>query len=356
MKFDWNELAFSSKKPINNLQAIFIAAPREMSVARFNQIVKTYLPQGNIVLGLAKEDYVLGFENQPQFKMLQLTSPSPVIPNLIGNPGQKESLLTGSPIVAGDDVAQKGQSIEDQVAKINTAGLKHTISTLSYFQRDTKFILEKLDFAKVLFINGSWKYLFHTLPQYYVLATRLVPYELLSPFASEQEARAYETQIHHLIPGSIGDPRDLYTSPEMLEHASQAAWQSYDYGFQTGISLGIKQGAKYRLLVTAFNKVVPFQTYAMHYGAAREANFSPMNDLNYYDTVHAEVDFIVKVQKAKLDLAGTTLFINLLPCPSCARMLTETDICEIVYREDHSDGYGVRMLEAAGKKVKRLVT
>lgn len=318
MKFDWNDLAFGSKKPINNLQAIFIAAPREMSVARFNQLIKTYLPQANIVLGIAKEDYVLGLENQPQFKTLNLTS------------------------------------IEKQIVKINTAGLKHTVSTLNYFQRDTKYILEKLDFVKILFINGSWKHLFHSLPQYYVLATRRIPYELLSPFASEQEARDYETHMQSReLDGKASEK--LYTLPEMLKLASQAAQQSYDYGFQTGISLGIKQGNKYRLLVTAFNKVVPFQTYAMHYGAARETNFSPMHDLNYYDTVHAEVDFIIKVQKAKIDLTGTTLFINLLPCPSCTRMLTETDITEFVYREDHSDGYGVKMLQKAGKKVRRIV-
>src|SRR6266550_1389526 len=99
--FDWAELAFGSKKPINTLQAIFIAAPRELSAKRFAQLVKTYLPQGNIVLGLAKEDYVLGLEDQPQFKMLSATI----------------------------------------VDKINHSNTKHNIYTLSYFQRDTRYIL-----------------------------------------------------------------------------------------------------------------------------------------------------------------------------------------------------------------------
>ena len=80
-----------------------------------------------------------------------------------------------------------------------------------------------------------------------------------------------------------------------------------------------------------------------------------MHDLNHYDTVHAEVDLIVKAQKAELDLHDTTLFINLLPCPSCARMFTQTDIAEFVYVEDHSDGYGFKMLTAANKKIRRIV-
>jgi deoxycytidylate deaminase len=111
----------------------------------------------------------------------------------------------------------------------------------------------------------------------------------------------------------------------------------------------------YKPLGGAFNKVVPYQTYAMHHGSAREKNFSPANDLNHYDTIHAEVALLINAQKNKTDLAGTTLFINLMPCPTCARMLSQTDIEEFVYSVDHSDGYAVKMLEAAGKKVRRVV-
>jgi deoxycytidylate deaminase len=313
--FDWNDLAFGSKKPINALKAIFIAAPREMSGARLNQLIKTYLPQGNIVLGIAKEEYIQGFENQPQFKTLRMAD------------------------------------VEALVQKVKKAAVKHTLATLTYYQRDTKFILEKLNFKKVLFINGSWKHLFHTLPPYYVLATRGVPYELISPFASEQEARDYATQTQLISVPAKGS----FSANEMLAIANQAAMSSYDYSFQTGVALGRKKGQKYDLLATTFNTVVPFQTYAMHYGATRETNFSPMHDLNHYDTVHAEVMMIIKAQKEKFDLRSTTLFINLLPCPMCSRMFTQTDIAEFVYHQDHSDGYGVVMLEKAGKKVRRIV-
>nr|AIA17188.1 Cytidine and deoxycytidylate deaminase zinc-binding region [uncultured bacterium] len=119
--------------------------------------------------------------------------------------------------------------------------------------------------------------------------------------------------------------------------------------------MGVKKNGKYKLLATTFNPVVPYQTYAMHHGASREINFSPPHDLNHYDTTHAEVELVIKAQKEKIDLKGTILFINLLPCPTCARMLSRTDIAEFVYVQDHSDGYAVKMLEASGKKVRRLV-
>lgn len=315
MNFDWNELAFSSKKPLNDLNPIFILAPRTISPARFTQLIKTYLPQGNIVVGLAKEQYVLGLENQPQFTMLSLTD------------------------------------IKKTIAKINAAGLTHKVATLSYFQRDGRFVLDKLRIKKVLLINGSWHYLFHTHPEYFVLVTRQIPYQALSPFANEQEARSYE--LATTLPPI--PQKGEFTAKEMLTIANQAATHSYDNGFQTGVALGRKKGKKYELLATTANNVVPFQTYAWHYGPSREVNFSPMHDLNHYDTVHAEVMMMLRAQKEKLDLHGTTLFINLLPCPSCARMFTQTDIAEFVYRQDHSDGYGVALLEKAGKKVTRMV-
>jgi hypothetical protein len=36
-------------------------------------------------------------------------------------------------------------------------------------------------------------------------------------------------------------------------------------------------------------------------------------------------------------------------------MFTSTGIAEFVYRADHSSGYAIKMLEAAGKTIRRLV-
>lgn len=313
--FDWSELAFGSKKAVRGLNAIFIAAPRELSPQRFTQLVKTYLPQGNLVLGLAKEPFIAGFENQEQFKTLERAAVEPVI------------------------------------GKVNAAKTPQKIHTLAYFQRELPFLLEKLGFKKVLFINGSWQHVLHSRPEFFALAKSGLPYEQLSPFANEEEAHDYAARTEKPLPF----PKIPLTEQEMLELAGEAATRSFDYTFQTGVALGRKAGKNYHTLATSCNNVVPYQAYAMHHGAAREVNFSAMHDLNHYDTVHAEVALIVKAQKQGLNLKGTTLFINLLPCPTCARMFVETDIAEFVYREDHSAGYAIKMLELAGKKVRRLV-
>jgi deoxycytidylate deaminase len=321
---DWSDLAFGSKKPLRELKATFIAAPREISTERFKQLVKTYLPQGNIILGLAKERYIDGFEDQPHFRTLPMSG-----------------------------------SLQKVIASVNSLSAKHKIYTLSYAQRELKYILEKGGLRKVILVNGSWKHTFHTSSAYYTLVNDHIAYEMVSPFTDESEALAYEER---LLPQQVDAfwptrPQGLYDEKGMLGLAHDIAQFSYDYSFQTGVALG-KKNAKgaYTFLATAFNKVVPFQTYALHYGASREKHFSPPNDLNHYDAIHAEVALILKVVKDKIDLQDTTLFINLLPCPSCARMFAETDIAEFVYSVDHSEGYAVHMLEKAGKTVRRIVT
>ncbi len=313
--FNWSELAFASKKPLRDLKPIFIAAPRDISVGRLTQLIKENLSSANILLGIAQEEYIDGFEGQPQFKTLRLSK------------------------------------VEALIKKINNAGLKHKVYSLEYAQRDLPFILEKLKFQKVLFLNGSWKYMFHTTAPYFTLNKLKIPYALVSPFTDENEAIAYAEKVLSKEQEANG----THTAAEMLGLADDIAKRSFDYCFQTGAALGRKSGNKYIALVRSFNKVVPYQAYAMHHGSLRETNFSPMNDLNHYDTVHAEVELMLDAGKQKINLAKTTLFINLLPCPSCARMVCETPINEIVYREDHSDGYAVKMLELAGKKVTRLV-
>jgi deoxycytidylate deaminase len=316
--FDWSELAFKSKKPIRELRAIFIAAPRTITKRRFAQLVKRYLPLGNIIVGIAKEPYVLGFEDQPQFTMLTLPE------------------------------------IEEIIQKVNGSNPPHKIYTLSYFQREQKHLFEKTGFRQTVFINGSWKFMLHTSETFYALFRAAVPYEQVSPFADEQEARDYEAALWPQL--SIAKETEPLTEMAMLKAAETASYASYDHSYQTGVALGKKTPeGDYDLVATAFNKVVPFQTYAWHYGPTREVNFSPPGDLNHYDAVHAEVELIIKVAEEKIDLDGTTLFINLLPCPSCARMFAETKIAEFVYSEDHSAGYAVQLLEKAGKKVRRVV-
>jgi deoxycytidylate deaminase len=314
--FDWAELAFSGKSGVRALDAIFIAAPRQLSIMRFTQLVKQYLPKGNLVFGLSKEPFVLGLEGQPQFAMMAAADVQPVI---------------------------------DKVA---SSGSPSKIYTLSYSQRDIVFLLEKLKFKKVVLVNGSWYRAFHLRPEFYALHRAGTPYTMVSPFAGEAEAKVFaETTKLAALPS-----KGQFTEAEMMALVARAARHSYDYaGFQIGTALGTRNKGSYDLLATSHNQVVPYETFAMHNGASREEHYSPMNDMNHYDTIHAEVALLLKALKQKIDISGSTLFINVLPCPSCARMVAQSQIAEVVYSEDHSAGYALTMLTKAGKKVRRVL-
>jgi deoxycytidylate deaminase len=314
--FDWSDLAFKSKKAVKDLDAVFLVAPRQMSKRRFTELIKKYLPKSNLLVGISLEQYVLGLEGQPQFKMLQMSD------------------------------------IKQVIDKVNESELKNKIYVLNYSQRDISFILEKIKPQQTLFVNGSWYHGFHHRPEFYTLINNHLEFQKISPFSDEKEAKDYakNTKLQELT------PQGLFNQEEMMNLANRAAMLSYDFsGLQTGVALGRIEGQKYQLLGLSHNEILPYETYSMHYGSTSEKNFSPLHDLNHYDTVHAEVAAITGALKNKLDLKQSSLFINLLPCPNCTKMLMKTDISEIVYQEDHSDGYALKMLEATGKKARRLV-
>ena len=139
-----------------------------------------------------------------------------------------------------------------------------------------------------------------------------------------------------------------------MQIANTAATNSFDTSFQAGISLGVKQGDKYKLIDYACNTVVPYLTYAWHNGASREKHKSQPGDLSHYDAVHAETMLVMQAQQHKYETKGCTLFINLLPCPNCALMLCKFDFDELVYVRDHSKGYAVDLLTKAGKKITQI--
>jgi len=313
-KFDWADIAFASKKPLKGT-ATLVLAPRELSSKRLLALVKELLPKGDIVLGVAKEAYVAGFEGQTQFRALTDAAAS---------------------------------ALAEKIAKSDSA---KKLYLLEYFTSETDVVVEKLLPKHVIVVRGSYAQTFHTRSTFYALNRLRIPFSYASPFVDEAEAKMYEKQNEVKI-------ADVKSGNEvkMLALAQTVATQSFDYSFQTGCVLAKKNGAHYTVLATGFNKVIPYQTYAMHYGNAREDNASLVHDANHYDTIHAEMQLLVKAQQAGLSLVGTTLFINMLPCPSCTRTLSQTDITEVVYSVDHSNGYAVKLLELCGKKVRRIVT
>lgn len=303
--FDWSDIK------------IFVVAPRELSAKRFTEIIKHYIPKGNVALGISDEEYVVGFEGQPQFRML------------------------------------KQETVQPIIDKVTQSASPNKVYVHRYSQKDLTTIVTKLrEGQRVLLVNGSWKYAFHNSEVYKILVENKISIKFISPFTDEDEAKEYERTHFNAV--ELPGAGDVLTEAELFKAADQSALQSFDYSFQTGAALGKKKDDKYVFVASSFNKVIPYQSYALHHGNSRERNLSRPHDTNHYDTIHAEMALLTGAANGDYELSGTTLFVNLLPCPNCARTLSQANIEGIVYRHDHSDGYAADLLRLCGKKVKRV--
>lgn len=348
---------------IDGAEPIFILGSRQIASARIQELTSKLIQKRPVIWGCLLEQYIPGLEDAPQFKTLPLKK-------------LRQSLAT----------------LESELE-----GGKAQVNILQYNFRHTKYILRELQLSAVIGVYGSWHRAFHFTPLYFELQQKDLPYKLVSGFMNEKAAKKYGRKLSQIettnellksslaandlpasnfagnkapevdlatngfvtngpsaanmsTPGHPGVPGKKFSDQELLKLAKQVSHFSCDYTFQTGAILARDQ----RVLAAAYNRVVPYKTYILHHGASKEAHFSPSQDLNYFDTNHAEVELLIKASQAGLDLSDSSLFINLLPCPNCARMLARTPIAEIVYQHDHSQGYAFKLLQGVGKQVRRV--
>lgn len=278
----------------------FILAPREISPARIRDLLKKYLPRGQVIFGIAKEPYIAGFENQPQFKTLKPDYPK--------------------------ELAAKSRG---------------RLIVVEYAQADTPKIIEKTNFNRALVINGSFHRSFHLRPEYAAILAKGAELRYLSPFVNETEAKAYAKRFS--APKTIAsfDPQNI----RQILHAEVA--RSFDNCFQTATAI-VKND---QIITLTHNQVVPYPTYAWHHGASREKHHTPAGNSSQSDAVHAETAALID---AGPEASGATAYMLTFPCPHCAKNLIYAGIKELFYELDYGDPDGYNLLDQAGIKYRRF--
>ncbi|MEI6886617.1 MAG: deaminase [bacterium] len=313
----WSDLAFKKDLPFK-LPFTFISGSREMTYERILELFKENIRSGDIVWGIYEEDYIAGFDGQIQFKTLD------------------KSFL---------------KQLENKIEK---ATIDRKIYFLKYSQKDSTYVIEKIKPTKAIFVNASWQGVFHRSDVFYKLFAKEIKYDLVSPFVDENEAKQYYksmvSELNELSEIPINKGKKKLSTNEIFKLVEQVSKRSFDHTFQVALVL-VKNGLP---IEVSWNRVVPFETYSMHYGSLREKNFSPPGDLNNYDTIHSEMDILLTSLKKKIDLKGSSIYINLLPCPTCAKSIAMSDIETIYYKLDHSEGYALKLLTQMGKKCIRV--
>lgn len=323
IRFDFANIKTEDKAYLRGLHATLVIAPREMSEQRQKSLVKEVLANGNVVFGVAAEEYVDGFSGQPQFQ----TTPVEYIQRL--------------------------------ALDIETAKLPHGMCVVRYHQEDVDDVIRAVRPNSVVVVRGSYLYPFHRSATFELMTKRGIPFRYVSPFVDEAEAKEYLAEHGFMtleVTSKLRENDELRTEADVFAVVDAVAKQSYDYSFQTGAVLAeATENNGFKILDAACNEVVPYQTYALHFGNSREEHQSAhQGDAVHYDTIHAEMNLLVRAMQRGVTFTGKSLFINMLPCPNCARTLVKTGLQEVVYRRVHSDGYAVDLFEKSGIKTRRV--
>mgnify|MGYP001771231639 FL=1 len=70
--------------------------------------------------------------------------------------------------------------------------------------------------------------------------------------------------------------------------------------------------------------------------------------------LHAEANAITKVAKSGNNSKGATLYVTASPCIECAKLIIQSGISRVVYRDEYRLTDGVDLLRKAGIEVEKI--
>lgn len=76
-------------------------------------------------------------------------------------------------------------------------------------------------------------------------------------------------------------------------------------------------------------------------------------DTKWY-VLHAEANAIMKVASSTQSSQGATLYITMSPCKECSKLIHQSGIKRVVYKDAYKDDEGIVFLEKAGVEIVHL--
>ena len=72
------------------------------------------------------------------------------------------------------------------------------------------------------------------------------------------------------------------------------------------------------------------------------------------EVLHAETNAIAKLAKSNESGMGATMFITHAPCLDCAKLIYQSGISSVLYRNSYRDTGGVTFLEKSGVNIEQV--
>ena len=70
--------------------------------------------------------------------------------------------------------------------------------------------------------------------------------------------------------------------------------------------------------------------------------------------LHAEANAILKVASSTQSCKGATLYVTLSPCTDCSKLIHQSGIVRVVYKQAYKDDSGIQFLKKAGVEVMQI--
>ena len=72
------------------------------------------------------------------------------------------------------------------------------------------------------------------------------------------------------------------------------------------------------------------------------------------EVLHAETNAIAKLARSTESGNGATLFVTHAPCLDCAKLVYQSGINSVFYRNSYRDEIGIQFLQKAGVKIEQI--
>jgi dCMP deaminase len=77
-------------------------------------------------------------------------------------------------------------------------------------------------------------------------------------------------------------------------------------------------------------------------------------NLTHWYVLHAEANAILKVANSTQSCKDATLYITLSPCRECSKLIHQSGIKRVVYKDAYKDTSGIEFLQKAGVEVSHI--
>ena len=76
-------------------------------------------------------------------------------------------------------------------------------------------------------------------------------------------------------------------------------------------------------------------------------NNCEINNITKPEVIHAEANAICKLAKSTNSSIGSMLYVTVAPCFECAKLIIQSGILRVIYKDDYRNDKGLKLLKEA---------